>query len=145
VDLAEEVLRPLSRRMSVPRRTGYLLRELLWMHLELRRPPQGRRVARTIRRPAFAEALALTELDAAARDVDRPSVEAWRALAEEAGVRLGVGGPPAPPDDHRGPRRRGRRQRRGGSGRRGGHGGHGGHEERGVAEEPGAFDPPPPP
>lgn len=114
----DEMLGPMARRMSIPRRTTCRLRDLLWLSLELHQPPEGRRVSRIVHRPAFPLALGYLYLDLMARDCPPDVFEAWEALAPEHPVDVR---PPArqsrgdrrreQPRRQRGGERRGRRQR----------------------------------
>jgi poly(A) polymerase len=124
LDHLEEVFRPVALRMSVPRWASTQMRDVLWLLAELRRAPVPRRARRTVRRPVFPVALAFLDLDLDARDADSEPADAWRSLAREEGIDLGVlrrarrGG-----DRRRGGRSGARRGRRDGRGRRGGRGG----------------------
>lgn len=157
----EATFRPLAVRMSIPKAVTARFRDMLWLMLSLERPPrQARRRRKMLFRPSFFEGVKLYELLLASRDADTEPAEAWRAEAEEAGVKPQT--------------RAQQRERRGGStrdsgsrgrGRRGrGKGGRGGRRRgdatqegagsskprrkrarrRQVSAEPDAWSPPPP-
>jgi hypothetical protein len=97
----EDTLRPMARRMSVPRRTAARLRDILWLWMHVRRPPGGKRPPRLVHQPAFRLALDYLRLDLMSRDCPLDLVERWSKLA-----------PRRRPEQHReGPRRRRRGSR----------------------------------
>jgi poly(A) polymerase len=140
----EDTLRPMALRMSIPRRTQGRLKELLWLWLQMGKPPAGKRSVRLVRRMAFPHALTFLRLHLDAEDGAPDLARRWRAFAEEHGAPVGPrpgGSPPEP----REPEANGRgRRRRGGRGRRRG-GSRDGGEGPNVSAEAAAWGPAPPP
>ena len=90
-DVFDETVRPLARRMSVPRRTLGRMKEMLWLWLAMRRPPEGRRGERLATRRAFPLALTFLRLDLMARDCSMDLYRAWEALGAHHAPRAQAG------------------------------------------------------
>ncbi len=143
-DLFDDTVRPLARRMSIPRRTLARMKEMLWVWLAMREAPDGRRSERLASRRAFPLALRFLRLDLMARDCGLDLYRAWEALGERHGRAQHTPGDERE-DERRPPRgasRRGRGRRRG---RRGGRRQQDGEDDRGLSAEADAWAPAPEP